>query len=116
VNTTMTKDEFDQHVEDCLALEPNWDGLGSLVPDHSAAELARQAYIFIDSLGQTPEVVTGSRSEEVGGILVICTTGGGYPKIYVDCFNDGSVIVMTSKHANDAHIWQLKLEIPDQLI
>jgi len=111
----MTREEFNFELKACLSSEPNWDGFGSGVPNEKAAELAKQVFVFLESIGESPHSLSLAEDKE-GGLLLWWARIGGPHTAQVACMNNGDLVVMTCPTANEVHTWQLKLEIPDQLI
>ena len=90
------------------SLQTGWDSYEAEPPNETALENARQVLLlFMESESSLPVRVAPSAE---GGVALIFSKGDSSKYADIECFNDGEILAITSKPAQEPTIWPLTLD------
>ena len=100
--------QFYKQLDELDALEPDWNGYGSMPPNATAIEHSRVVLECLDDLGHVPSRVVASADDGVG---IYITRGARYAVL--ECMNDGDVVVGTSDRQGNIATRETGSTVPD---
>jgi hypothetical protein len=89
-------------IERLCNLDHNWDSNGASAPNEAAADHARTVVLWAGQLGVEVSAITPSAEDGIG---VVFRRGNLYADI--ECYNDGSVLAVTSDGSGDPRVWEV---------